>query len=166
VREVVLTKGYIALVDDIDYEWITKYRWKALTTSGTTYAVRTARSPGSKTNDITLLMHREILKPDNDMVVDHIDGNGLNNQRSNIRQCSQSQNLINKKRKNGLSSIYKGIYWNKERNKWQAQIARPGMGNMYIGRYVSEIDAANAYDEMARIFHGEFAQLNNADVNI
>ncbi len=141
----------VALVDDSDYDWLSKFNWHALKSSGTYYA---ARSPDKKK------MHRLILGlTDPKIPCDHIDHNGLNNQRNNIRVCTQSQNLCNKSaRKNG-SSKYLGVCWDKQYNKWKVGI-RENKRLKFIGLFHSETDAALAYNNAAKEVHGEFANLN------
>lgn len=91
MKEIILTKGYVAQVDDEDYELLNRYKWYAKVNSTIYYAARGCGNPNNK------LMHRMIMNPPNDMVVDHLDGNGLNNQRYNLKVCTQSQNCRNNK---------------------------------------------------------------------
>lgn len=151
-REIPLTQGKFAIVDDADYEYLMQWKWCANFQHGIWYAVRTVRP--------TLIrMHRIILDAPSGIVVDHRDGNGLNNSRSNIRLCTTSQNLHNISRIKGSSSTYKGVSWCKSRQVWEAQIKCNGISK-YLGRFADELEAAKAYDEAARILHGKFARLN------
>jgi len=93
---------------------------------------------------------------------DHIDRNGLNNQRSNIRDCDNSKNQMNKIKSKNKSSIYKGVCYLKKLNKWEVRIQINGISTL-IGRYKDEIFAAKKYDELAKIYHKEFARLNFPD---
>ena len=106
-------------------------------------------------------MHREIMHAPKGMVVDHIDGNSLNNRRSNLRLCTVSQNHQNRRRTYG-SSKYKGAWWDKRRNKWVAAITFKGK-YIYLGFFDNEIDAGKAYDRKAAELFGEFAYLNFPD---
>jgi hypothetical protein len=106
-------------------------------------------------------MHREIITPPYPLVVDHINHNGLDNRKANLRPATKSQNNINKpniKRK-GAHSKYRGVTLEKRINKWQAQIRAKGTHRV-IGYFEDEIEAAKAYDAKARKYHGEFAVLN------
>lgn len=106
-------------------------------------------------------MHREIIIPPYPLVVDHINHNGLDNRKANLRPATKSQNTINKpyKKKKGAHSKYRGVTWQKSINKWQAQIRAKGNPRV-IGYFEDEIEAAKAYDAAAKKHHGEFAVLN------
>lgn len=159
-----LTKGKRALIDNADYELVSKYKWHAIVSSSTFYA----------TNDKVGRMHRLILGiTDPKIFVDHIDGSGGNNRRSNIRICTNSDNQKNKK-PIGTSKYLgvnlrkytgDGIYRNGRRkglpkpDRWIAKIKANGK-YLYIGIFKNERRAAKAYDEAAKKHHGEFANLN------
>lgn len=103
-------------------------------------------------------MHRVIMGEPRGLVVDHIDGNSLNNRRSNLRVCTVSQNHQNQRFRGGLSR-YKGVCFLKKINKWRANIGFDGR-RMHIGCFDNEVDAAKAYDRKAGELFGEFAYLN------
>lgn len=107
-------------------------------------------------------MHRFILrlKKGDGVQTDHWNCNGLDNQRRNLRRASHAQNQANQRKQNGRSSRFKGVYWNKERQKWQAQI-EVGDDRYNLGRYKGEKDAARAYNAAARRYFGRFAKLNS-----
>lgn len=156
--------AYYAFVDDEDFEWLSRYNWRPSIIKKSIYACR--RRLANESGPAGRLMHRELLSHygllKSNMQVDHIDGNGLNNQKLNIRNCTQSQNNHNcKKRKpqRPTTSKYKGVSWNKERNKWRAYFEIKGK-TFWIGRYVNEEDAARAYDRKALEMAGEFARTN------
>jgi hypothetical protein len=155
-REIPLTKGYVAIVDDDDHEWLSQWRWFALVGSNAVYAHRSVRIDGKRR---TLRMHRAILGAPKGMGVDHIDHDGLNNTRANLRLCTQSQNLGNQRLRTDGTSAYKGVSWHTQRGKWQAHIKRDDK-HKYLGLFTDEIDAALAYDAAARELFGEFAYLN------
>lgn len=149
------TLQLVALVDDLDFEKLNQYKWYALNCKGIFYA-RTAIPFEGKQK--ILIMHRLILDAPKDMMVDHRDGNGLNNQRSNIRLCTRGQNKMNQNTRSG-SSQFKGVTWNKRAKKWRAFITVDSK-LMYLGSFKSEVAAAKKYDIKAKDLHGDFANLN------
>ena len=151
VRYIPLTKGLFAIVDAADYEWLSQYKWTALVTGEKTYAIRSEKGK-------TILMHRQIMKPPKGMVVDHIDGHGVNNSRANLRTCTRQQNLCNTRPRGGRSQ-YKGVRYDKRRKKWIAEITHQGKKH-YLGAYETEIEAAHAYDAKAKELFGPYARLN------
>lgn len=127
-------------------------------TKSNIYAVRNTRDGFGTVK--TVSMHRLILGlSDPKILGDHADGNGLNNTRGNLRVCTSSQNQMNSRGKRGSSSRFKGVCWNKEMGKWQANIAI-SKKQKYLGLFENEIDAASEYDKMAIILFGEFAKPN------
>ena len=143
------------LVDDKDFEMLSKHKWHILQQKHTSYAITHIKRNGKQT---TLRMHRLVMGEPQGMQVDHIDGDGLNNQRFNLRACTNKQNSMNQRSTYG-SSRYKGVSWNKANSKWQAHIQKDGKLRR-LGYYGSETEAAKAYDEGARKHFGEFAYLN------
>lgn len=122
MREIPLTQGKVALVDDCDYEYLNQWKWCAHNHGYTFYAVRTSRKSGKQD---TILMHRIVGKRmglDMSLEVDHIKRNGLNNQRRNLRSATDSQQKQNQSiQKNNISG-YRGVSWNKQTCKWRAEI--------------------------------------------
>jgi|ERR1041385_626948 hypothetical protein len=108
---------------------------------------------GSKVNLSNFIMN------DFRSIIDHIDRNPFNNQRSNLRACTQSQNLANSTKRKETTSKYKGVTWDKDRNLWKAQIQLE-YKHLFLGRYPSEEEAARAYDTKAKKLFKEFAVLN------
>ncbi len=104
-------------------------------------------------------MHRLIMNAPAGLVVDHIDGNSLNNRKTNLRICTQAQNIHNSRPRRNRSSKYKGVFWNKVNKKWSVSI-RKGDKRIYLGGFDDEIEAALAYDRKAEELFGEFAYLN------
>lgn len=144
MKAIPLTQGFEALVDDDDYPILAEHKWTTLTRR---YAYRMV-------DRRSLLMHRVLLNVPPDMEVDHINGDGFDNRRANLRIVSHAQNM-----RNIHKSRYKGIRFSKQRNRWYAQIT-VNYKNIYLGTFQSDIAAALAYDVAARQYFGEFALLN------
>lgn len=159
MKEIPLTKGFTATVDDDDFEWISQHKWRVLIkpTGSHKYAVCTVSVNGKERN---MLMHRIVMGCPVGMQVDHIDGNGLNNQRSNLRVCTHSENMRNRNARKNSTSAFLGVHWNKQNGKWRAAIRINGKQTI-IGLYNSELEAARAYNKAALQHHGKFAHLNN-----
>lgn len=157
IKEIHLTQGKVALVDDSDFEWLNKWKWRYLKErSGAGYAVRW---DGKHTNRKAILMHNEIMRIPLGLEVDHIDHNGLNNQRANLRFCTHSQNMMNRLRHNDNMSGYKGVSLERGHKKWRALISINGKQTR-LGIFDTPEAAARAYDEAARKYHDEFANIN------
>ena len=153
MKEIELNTGEITLVDDEDFERLTKYSWWAhLRRKGTSNA--RAKIKGKDT-----LMHRFIMNAQKGQIIDHIDRNPLNNQKSNLRFCSNSQNLLNRGTNENNTTGFKGVAWLKRFKKFRAQITINGK-KKWLGCFDSAIEAAKAYDEAVLEYHGEFAWLN------
>ena len=153
MREISLTQGYVALVDDEDYERVNQYKWHYC--QG--YAVRKPHIGYKKR--IGQLMHRFINKTKDGFHTDHINGNGLDNRKINLRTCTASQNAMNSKIPKNNTSGFKGVYWRKDIEKWRAKIVI-NRETIHLGHYESRIKAARAYNEAALEYHGEHAKLN------
>lgn len=158
MKEIQLGRGYVALVDDEDYERVNAHKWYIFNPqlSKTTYAQRNARPVG--------LMHRFILDAPEGTRVDHVDGNGLNNVRSNLRLASHADNMRNRRKAVNNTSGYIGVYWDKHKSKWRARV-RVNNKNNHIGYFDDLVLAAKARDTAALDLHGEFAVLNFPRVN-
>lgn len=150
-KEIELTQGYKTLVDDIDFEYLSQFRWHL---------------SGGYVKRNRISMHRIILerklgrKLTPGEFPDHVDNNPLNNTRQNIRPCTHAQNMRNKSKTRGqTSSQFKGVSLHSTGNKWQSQIRADGK-ILYIGLFSDEELAAKAYDQHAVLHFGEFAKLN------
>ena len=152
VRKIPLTQGKFALVDADDYYQLSKFNWITNNCTNTSYAARNQ-------NRSTVKMHRVIMNAPDHLVVDHIDHNGLNNCKSNLRLCTSAQNAYNAVSSYSSTSKYKGLYWDSGDKRWIAKIQANGK-RVHIGYFTDEIEAAKAYDEKASQLHGEFACLN------
>lgn len=155
MREIKLTQGKVALVDDSDFDFLNQWKWYAMKTGRKFYAAR-------RINRFTVLMHRLLLNLTNTKILtDHIDRNGLNNQRDNLREATIRQNAANRDSFDNSSSKYLGVYWDPARKKWMATIKDSRINKTKgLGGYKNEIDAAKAYNNAAKIIHGAFANLN------
>ncbi len=154
MREIKLTQGQVALVDDEDFDLLNQYKWFARRTETTYYAHNRALGD----------MHRFLLNTSKDIEVDHKDLNGLNNQRLNIRSCTKSQNNANRKCKNpiGFKGVYRCHYKHKE--QWQARIT-VNKKRIDLGFFNSIEKAANAYNQAAINYFGDFARLNHIEIS-
>jgi hypothetical protein len=156
MKQIELTRGEYATVDDDDYSWLTNYNWYAHTSPNTCYAAtRLRRRDGGYMN---IRMHQLILRPQPGEVVDHMNGNGLDNRKCNLRTCSQAQNVRNS-RARGVS-IYKGVC-STPSGKWRARIWLNSKRSLWLGVFDSEVAAAAAYNNAALQLHGEYAKLNS-----
>jgi len=152
VRRIALTRGKFAIVDPEDYYQLAKFNWYTNFDGTTVYASRKDRRKN-------VMMHRLIMAAPDHLFVDHIDHNGLNNRRSNLRLCSRAQNNCNTVSRKGVTSKYKGVFYNRARKKWFASIQHNKTKHQ-LGYFTDEIAAAKAYDKKAVELHGEFACLN------
>ena len=161
MKTIPLTRGYATIVDDDVYEWASQHNWYAWTntTSGNTYAAR-------RFGETVLLLHRAVMSARKGDIVDHKDGNTLDNQRSNLRNATHAQNMRNRrihpKNPTSKKSQFKGVCWDKKRQMWKANITI-GNKTKTIGCFASEKDAARAYDAASIKLSGAFAAPNFVD---
>jgi len=150
-----LTKGLEALVSPQDFDMVREFKWCATRGGRTSYASRQVRSSDGKWS--VGLMHRLIMAPPQGLLVDHINGNGLDNRRENLRLCSHAENIRNQQSRLGTSSRFKGVWMHS--GKWAAMIEHNG-DKINLGRFDCEERAARQYDRAARVFFGRFARTN------
>lgn len=146
-----LTRGKFAIVDETDHALVARFNWRALKDGNTWYA-----ATGGSRQSPFLFMHRLIAGLEHSMV-DHKDGDGLNNRRHNLRGCTRRDNSANSRKRQHTSSRFKGVSYNS--GKWLATIGYDRKTH-YLGRYDTEEDAAMAYDRAALRHFGTFAKVN------
>lgn len=155
MKEIPLTQGKVALVDDEDYESLNAFKWHAANCNGAYYAARSVWIGLGKQRYV--LMHRELLNVSRE--VDHINNDGLDNRRANLRPASRSQQNQNSRKRMECSSVFKGVYWNIPSKKWQAYI-RVNHIRIHLGLFHCEKAAALAYDSAAVEAFGDYAKTN------
>lgn len=156
MKKIKLTQGKYALVDDKDFEWLNQWKWCIH------HKRYYSQYASTRINGKTVYMHRAILglcKGDG-IYADHINGNGLDNRRRNLRKCTRQQNHRNQICKSKTqTSKYKGVSWCRYRSKWRVRI-KLNSKRISLGRFVDERKAAEAYDRRARKEFGDFARPN------
>jgi hypothetical protein len=157
MKSITLTKGKVAWVDDEDYEWLNQWKWHANVHGLTWYAVR---GVGPSSSQLNIKMHRLIMNAPEDMEVDHINGNGWDNRRENLRLCTNLQNQWNRPKQRNNTTGYKGV--KRSRGKFRATI-QFRKKDIHLGHFSTAEQAARAYDKKARELFGEFARLNFPD---
>jgi hypothetical protein len=156
VKEIPLTLGLFSFVDDEDFDELNKYNWcanESATTKGLFYALRNG---GNKTH---IFMHRQIMKLHKGEIVDHINHNGLDNRKCNLRICEHSQNLMNHKLYKSNTSGLHNVYWSEHNHKWRAYIQK-NKKKIMLGDFNSKEEAGKSYDKKAKEIYGDFAVLN------
>jgi len=158
MKQISLTKNRFTLVDDEDYDFLMQWSWHV---NDGRYIKRTENyyKPCGKRTTRAIYLHRIVNDTPEDLVTDHIDGDILNNQKSNLRSCTNSQNQMNRK-PIAFSSKYKGVHWYKRGKKWKATISINGKSKS-LGSFLCEKEAANSYNKAAIEYFGEFARLND-----
>ena len=156
MKEIKLTRGQVAIVDAEDYDELMKYEWCASPYDRGYYAIR----GGKKGEKRTIRMHRQILGlTDRSVHVDHVNNNGLDNRRCNIRKCTPSENMRNKRASRGSISKYVGVSYRSDRDRWVSTIAINGK-SIHGGYFKTEIEAALDRDKLAVKHFGDFAFIN------
>lgn len=160
MKTIPLTLGYFTKVDDEDYERFAKKRWFAMVNQKYKHIVRAIRSEYRDGKRTTIVLAREIMGNPTGMMVDHINGDTLDNRKSNLRVCNRAENGCNRGKQVNNQSGYKGVYWFNRTKKWKAQIKVRGVV-IALGYYVNILEAAKAYNEAAIKYHGKFANIND-----
>lgn len=150
-QRIALSRGQVALVDDADFAWLNRWKWYC---NEAGYA---ARNLDQVTPHTILLMHRVILDAQPGELVDHINGDTLDNRRENLRLVDGYQNQHNRRATQGRP--YKGVSWYKRKSKWQARIQAYGR-SYHLGYYKDPLEAALVYDAASQHLHGVYGRLN------
>jgi hypothetical protein len=162
-RKIPLTQGQFAIVDEDDFEKLAGYKWFAAKNGRNFYAERTVKRKDGRRGQVNIQMHRKILNAPKGVLVDHINHNGLDNRRVNLRVVTAGQNSWNVRKRRGCSSEYKGVHLQKRDGKWLSNIIYRGE-RFYLGCFDDEQSAARAYDDKAKQLFKDYAVLNFPDV--
>lgn len=154
-KAIQLTRGKFAIVDAADFRMLSQWSWSAKWDGSNWYAESYSAPKGNRS---IARMHQLLAG----VGADHIDGNGLNNTRANLRSASSSQNAFNRRIPSTNSSGFKGVSWHKRIRKWQAKIGCQGKVT-YLGYFATAEEAARAYNAAARELFGEYARLNEVE---
>ena len=162
MKKIKLTQGQFALVDDVDYEELSKYKWQANYFKHINSFYATRHTPARKGKHYVIYMHRQILglERGDGKQGDHKDHNTLDNRRENLRVCTRQQNEMNRKPNQDTTSQFKGVCWDKAKRRWRALIYLNGVSK-HLGFFNEEKEAALAYNIAAKKYFGNFAYLNN-----
>ena len=158
MKKIPLTQGKFALVDNSDYEELSKYKWHAHKNrnSNVFYAERNIKKGKGQT---PLQMHRSLMGLPKGKEVDHIDMDGLNNQRKNLRICTRSENMFNRPKYKSNTSGFKGVHFNKEHQKWRVFIA-VNKKQIHVGYFINKEEAYKAHCFACVKYHGDFSRVN------
>lgn len=162
-KSLVLTQNKRTIIDDEDFEKVSKYKWFAKNHSGKYYALHSLPREGSTRK--ALRLHRFIMNAGPEDVVDHINGDTLDNRKINLRLCSQAENSRNRTKTKSNTSGFKGVRFHKRTKKWEARIGF-NYKLHYLGLFDKIEEATKAYDAACKQLHREFASLNNETKNL
>lgn len=152
-----LTRDYVAIIDAADASEVGRHNWHALVRGKQVYAGRQVWQKGKNRSELVLL-HRQLTNPTDGVLVDHRDGDGLNNRRVNLRQVNRAQNAWNATGHHDSTSGLKGVSWISDRKVWRAEICRNGK-RLHLGSFQTPEEAHAAYAAAAVNLHGEFARI-------
>jgi hypothetical protein len=155
IAYVPLTKGYEAVIELADLSLVSGINWHAILNGNTVYAIGKINVCGEAK---AIYLHRLLISPEDGVFVDHIDGDGLNNKRSNLRKASSSQNMWNRKPKKTSSSGLKGVHYMVKAKKWVSKIGH-NKKQYYLGIFNTADEAYAAYCEASKILHGGYSRI-------
>jgi hypothetical protein len=155
VAYVPLTKGYVAIIDSDDVHLVDRFNWHAHVKTHTVYAEMKERRKGKRK---AIGLHTVIMGGEKSIAVDHIDGCGLNNRRSNLRFATKAENAQNSRLYKTNTSGYKGVIWCKDKAKWRAQIMF-NQKNYFLGHFLDPKEAHKKYIEASNKLHGAFGRV-------
>lgn len=162
MKKLKLTQNKYALVDDEDFDYLNQWKWHCA--KGDKYVARREYFVGGKGKSKIVYMHRLIMNTPEGMETDHINRNGLDNRRENLRICTGAENRFNHKLISTNKTGYHGVYWDKLKGKWGVGISIKGK-HKGLGYYENIKKAALAYNEAAILYRGKFANLNSIGGN-
>lgn len=154
--EIPLTQGKVAIIDAVDWDLVKDFKWHTQKNHLCSYAIANIKRNGKRT---TIGMHQILMGTYSKMHVDHINNDGLDNRRNNLRVCTVSQNRANSKTHLNNTSGYRGVSFKKNTNRWKSQI-RINKKLYDLGEFDLKEDAARVYDIISREWYGEYATLN------
>lgn len=157
MKKIALSRGKFALVDDEYFDLVSKYKWCCYEDCNTFYASRGVWNKSTKRTS-SISMHRFIMNPVNNVQVDHINGDGLDNRKSNLRIVTRSQNIQNSRKRKDNKAGYKGVYWLKPNNRWRALITVNGK-RVSLGLFDDRESAGKAYEVASKKYYGEYARV-------
>jgi hypothetical protein len=160
MKQIPLTQGKIALVDDADFEWLSQFKWYAQKTTYGGYTAARGCSCWLNKKLHMILMHRQITSCPFQSIIDHKNHNPLDNRRINLRICSRTENNRNSNISLRNTSGFKGVIWDKVLKKWRTRICF-NKKQKHIGLYTTKVEAAKSYNDAAIKYFGEYANLNN-----
>lgn len=156
MKQIFLSQGKFAIVDDEDYEFLNQWNWTAIKHRNTFYALRKIRIKGQSVRK-NIHMHRLVLRAPDDMQVDHINGNALDNRKKNLRLVTPQQNSMNRAVTSNNSSGCTGVHFHRHLKKWIAKI-RKNKKAVHLGVFEKREDAISARREAEKQYFGEFAR--------
>lgn len=158
MRLIPLTKGKSAIIDSEDYKRISRFHWCISTSSKYEYAIRNVYKNGKRIAIVR--MHRVIFNVPDGLMVDHINGNTLDNRKKNLRIATRSENMWNRRKTKLNKTGYKGVRMKEKSKKYEATIA-VNKKWLHLGYFNTPQEAARAYNSAAQKYHGQFARLND-----